>query len=76
MLKQILEGTSITRMDVKNFGIVFGPTLLRPKVSTMDSIYNSTYENQVIVKCIEHYDDLFPPVRIRNSLNLFLTQIF
>ena len=47
-------------MTPANLGVVFGPTLLRPKEETVASIMDIKFCNEVVEILIEHCDTFFP----------------
>jgi len=47
-------------MDLKNLGIVFGPTLLRPQKETLEKMMTDTSAvNGFVAFCCERHSDLF-----------------
>jgi hypothetical protein len=54
-------------MDCDNLGVVFGPTLLRPKVEDMEYIKKVPLGNKVVALMIEYSQQLFPIYKIYDS---------
>ena len=54
-------------MTPANLGVVFGPTLLRPKEETVASIMDIKFCNEVIEILIEHCDTFFNPMHCSNN---------
>ena len=57
-LNNVRKHKDMNKMDSLNLAIVFGPTLLRPPVETMDTVMNIGFQNAVIDTLIT-YNDLF-----------------
>jgi hypothetical protein len=45
-------------MHSANLAIVFGPTLLWPKLNTLESAMDIPYVNQAVQLFIDHYDEI------------------
>lgn len=57
------------RMDLKNLGIVFGPTLLRPAKETLETMMSDTnIVNLFAATLIEKHDELFEPMAESDKL--------
>ena len=54
-------------MTAANLGVVFGPTLLRPKEETVASIMDIKFCNEVVEILIENCDTFFPPLSSNHS---------
>jgi hypothetical protein len=54
-------------MTAANLGVVFGPTLLRPKEETVASIMDIKFCNEVVEILIENCDIFFPPLSTNHS---------
>ena len=69
-------------MTAANLGVVFGPTLLRPKEETVASIMDIKFCNEVVENLIENCDIFFPPISSNHSglsmslSNNFIHQIY
>jgi len=48
-------------MTPVNLGVCFGPSLLRPEVETVSSIYDIKFRNAIVELSIIHYDKMFKP---------------
>lgn len=46
-------------MTPVNLGVCFGPSLLRPEVETVSSIYDIKFRNAIVELSIIHYDKMF-----------------
>eukprot|EP01091_Cochliopodium_minus_P016686 TRINITY_DN6320_c1_g2_i1.p1 TRINITY_DN6320_c1_g2~~TRINITY_DN6320_c1_g2_i1.p1 ORF type:complete len:1182 (-),score=330.26 TRINITY_DN6320_c1_g2_i1:72-3617(-) len=57
------------RMKLHNLGIVFGPTLLRPQVQTIDNSFQFDSVTHVVEHLIENCSQLFPYDKPENSLS-------
>lgn len=59
-LTMVGAASAKNRMDLKNLGIVFGPTLLRPIKETLETMMSDTnIVNLFTATLIERYSDLF-----------------
>ena len=59
-LNRVAAKHDINLMTPANLGVVFGPTLLRPKEETVASIMDIKFCNEVVEILIEHCDTFFP----------------
>ncbi|KAI9151186.1 hypothetical protein H9P43_009801 [Blastocladiella emersonii ATCC 22665] len=50
-----------TKMDAGNLAIVFGPTLMRPRVESMETILNTEAQNAVVCEMIVNAEAFFGP---------------
>jgi hypothetical protein len=48
-------------MTPVNLGVCFGPSLLRPEVETVSSIYDIKFRNAIVELIIIHYEKMFKP---------------
>ena len=46
-------------MTPVNLGVCFGPSLLRPEVETVSSIYDIKFRNAIVELIIIHYEKMF-----------------
>lgn len=46
-------------MTPVNLGVCFGPSLLRPEVETVSSIYDIKFRNAIVELLITHYEKMF-----------------
>ena len=46
-------------MTPVNLGVCFGPSLLRPEVETVSSIYDIKFRNAIVELTIVHYEKMF-----------------
>ena len=46
-------------MTPVNLGVCFGPSLLRPEVETVSSIYDIKFRNAIVELLITHYQKMF-----------------
>jgi hypothetical protein len=46
-------------MTPVNLGVCFGPSLLRPEVETISSIYDIKFRNAIVELIIIHYEKMF-----------------
>jgi hypothetical protein len=46
-------------MTPVNLGVCFGPSLLRPEVETISSIYDIKFRNAIVELIITHYEKMF-----------------
>ena len=46
-------------MTPVNLGVCFGPSLLRPEVETVSSIYDIKFRNAIVELFIIHHDKMF-----------------
>lgn len=46
-------------MTPVNLGVCFGPSLLRPEVETVSSIYDIKFRNAIVELAIIHHDKMF-----------------
>jgi hypothetical protein len=44
-----------------NLGVCFGPSLLRPEVETVSSIYDIKFRNAIVEFIIEHHEKMLQP---------------
>ncbi|KAI9224334.1 Rho GTPase activation protein, partial [Blastocladiella britannica] len=51
-LARLAVHSEATKMDPSNLAIVFGPTLVRPKVESMETILNTEPQNAVVADLI------------------------
>jgi hypothetical protein len=58
-LQRMSAFSEVTKMDATNFAIVFGPTLIKPKVESLDSAMHMEAHNSVVEEMITHCDDFF-----------------
>eukprot|EP01086_Lenisia_limosa_P009763 TRINITY_DN33391_c0_g1_i1.p1 TRINITY_DN33391_c0_g1~~TRINITY_DN33391_c0_g1_i1.p1 ORF type:complete len:607 (+),score=158.15 TRINITY_DN33391_c0_g1_i1:80-1900(+) len=58
-LVQVAALASSNKMTPQNVGVVFGPTLLRPEIETMETMMDTTHQTRIVESfCIEH-DSIF-----------------
>jgi len=48
-------------MTPVNLGVCFGPSLLRPEVETVSSIYDIKFRNAIVELILKHYEKMFQP---------------
>ncbi|ORZ41233.1 Rho GTPase activation protein, partial [Catenaria anguillulae PL171] len=48
-----------TKMDTSNLAIVFGPTLVRPRVESMETMVNTEPQNAVVAEMIANVGEYF-----------------
>eukprot|EP00339_Tiarina_fusa_P002662 CAMPEP_0117012312 /NCGR_PEP_ID=MMETSP0472-20121206/10391_1 /TAXON_ID=693140 ORGANISM="Tiarina fusus, Strain LIS" /NCGR_SAMPLE_ID=MMETSP0472 /ASSEMBLY_ACC=CAM_ASM_000603 /LENGTH=299 /DNA_ID=CAMNT_0004715353 /DNA_START=254 /DNA_END=1153 /DNA_ORIENTATION=+ len=58
-LRQMCENSAANKMSASNASIVFGPTLVRAKVETIETTLNSPIVNSSVQVLIENFDHLF-----------------
>ena len=58
-LKLVVEHQSKNLMNYENVSIVFGPTTMRPKVETMETMLDNPLKCQVVSFLVEFYDEIF-----------------
>jgi len=46
-------------MEPSNLAIVFGPTIMRPKIETIDAVMNTGYQNSIVEQFIVQADWFF-----------------
>lgn len=46
-------------MTPVNLGVCFGPSLLRPEVETVSSIYDIKFRNAIVELLVTHYEKMF-----------------
>ena len=59
-LAKVAAKNQVNLMTAANLGVVFGPTLLRPKEETVASIMDIKFCNEVVESLIENCDTFFP----------------
>ena len=59
-LNKVAAKHEINLMTAANLGVVFGPTLLRPKEETVASIMDIKFCNEVVEILIDNCDTFFP----------------
>jgi len=58
-LRKLCDNSSVNRMSESNVAIVFGPTLIRAKVETIETTLNSPIVNSAIQALLENVEYLF-----------------
>ena len=58
-LSMVSQHSDKNMMRASNVGVVFGPTLMRPRNETVQSIMNIKYQNIVVQQIIEDYQRIF-----------------
>ncbi|XP_036411571.1 rho GTPase-activating protein 12a isoform X3 [Colossoma macropomum] len=58
-LKKVIEHGEKNRMTTQSVAIVFGPTLLRPEVETLNMAVHMVYQNQIVELVLLEYDTIF-----------------
>ena len=53
LVTEVCTHSAVNKMTPSNLAIVFGPTLMRPEVETMDTTLNSPLVNHGIERIIE-----------------------
>lgn len=66
-LAKVAAKHEVNLMTAANLGVVFGPTLLRPKEETVASIMDIKFCNEVVQILIENCDNLFFPSHLNQS---------
>jgi len=62
-LLQVASFSSQNRMDLSNLSIIFGQTLIRPRIETIESSVEIPYVNSIFQLAIENYEFLFPTTK-------------
>lgn len=52
-LGRVIKNSAINKMTASNVAIVFGPSMLRPQVDTMNTALNSPFVNQALLYILE-----------------------
>ena len=58
-LSLVAEHSDKNMMRASNVGVVFGPTLMRPRDETVQSIMNIKYQNSIVQQLIEDFQRIF-----------------
>uniref|UniRef100_A0AAR2JYA9 Rho GTPase-activating protein 12-like n=1 Tax=Pygocentrus nattereri TaxID=42514 RepID=A0AAR2JYA9_PYGNA len=58
-LKKVIEHGEKNRMTTQSVAIVFGPTLLRPEIETLNMAVHMVYQNQIVELVLLEYDTMF-----------------
>jgi len=58
-LSKLCENSTVNKMSASNASIVFGPTLIRARVETIETTLNSPIVNSAVQVLIENVDFLF-----------------
>ncbi|KAL7748189.1 Rho GTPase-activating protein 15 [Sorochytrium milnesiophthora] len=58
-LARVATHAAVTKMDPGNLAIVFGPTLLRPEVETMETMMNTDAQNGVVKEMVAQCEKIF-----------------
>jgi hypothetical protein len=66
-LHEVQAHQNINLMTCENLGVVFGPTLLRPKVEDMEYMKKVPQGNKVVAMMIEHGPKLFADYKIYDT---------
>jgi len=59
-LSKVVQSQALNKMNLMNIAVCFGPTLLRDKQETVQSIYDLKFCNTVVEMFVENCDQLFP----------------
>jgi len=60
LIKEVSIHFDVNKMTPSNLAIVFGPTLMRPKIETMETTLNSPLVNHSVQRIIENFYKLMP----------------
>ncbi|XP_066508207.1 rho GTPase-activating protein 12-like isoform X2 [Hoplias malabaricus] len=58
-LRKVIEHGEKNRMTTQSVAIVFGPTLLRPEVETLNMAVHMVYQNQIVELVLLEYEAIF-----------------
>ncbi|KAI4871314.1 hypothetical protein NFI96_028275 [Prochilodus magdalenae] len=58
-LRKVIEHGEKNRMTTQSVAIVFGPTLLRPEVETLNMAVHMVYQNQIVELVLIEYETIF-----------------
>ena len=58
-LSRVIKYADVNKMAESNLSIVFGPTLLRPLVDSMDTVINMQFQSTVVESMIITADWMF-----------------
>eukprot|EP00794_Sanderia_malayensis_P007360 gene7360-8180_t len=69
-LVKVANHSDKNRMQASNIGVVWGPTLMRPRDETMAALMNLKYQGVVIETLIKEYDKIFTDDAARKPTEL------
>ncbi|XP_076837203.1 rho GTPase-activating protein 12a isoform X2 [Brachyhypopomus gauderio] len=58
-LRRVIDHSEENRMTTQSVAIVFGPTLLRPEVETLNMAVHMVYQNQIVELVLLEYEAVF-----------------
>ncbi|XP_072524480.1 rho GTPase-activating protein 12a isoform X3 [Salminus brasiliensis] len=58
-LRKVIDHSEKNRMTTQSVAIVFGPTLLRPEIETLNMAVHMVYQNQIVELILLEYETMF-----------------
>uniref|UniRef100_A0AAY5ES08 Rho GTPase activating protein 12a n=1 Tax=Electrophorus electricus TaxID=8005 RepID=A0AAY5ES08_ELEEL len=58
-LRKVIDHSEENRMTTQSVAIVFGPTLLRPEIETLNMAVHMVYQNQIVELILLEYEAVF-----------------